>query len=77
MNFLKQYRKEYKITQKDLANELGITLRTYRSYEYGTRTIPEEIFIEILKKWKTYPYREKIINVLKWYKENKKGNETL
>lgn len=73
MNFLKQYRKEYKITQTKLAEELNITLRTYRSYEQGTRTIPEEIFLHILKKWETYPHREKIINVLEWYKENKKG----
>jgi transcriptional regulator with XRE-family HTH domain len=73
MNFLKQYRKEYAITQKELAKNLNISLRRYRSYEQGTRTIPEEIFIEVLKEWKTYPYREKIINVLEWYKENKKG----
>ena len=73
MNFLKQYRNEYKLTQKETALQLNMTLRRYLSYEQGTRITPEVVFIEILKNWKTYPNRTKIIQSLEWYEENKRG----
>ena len=42
MNILEEKRKTAKITQKDIANELNITISTYCQYENGNRSIPCE-----------------------------------
>lgn len=34
---LKGLRKEKRFTQREMGERLGITLRAYQSYEYGTR----------------------------------------
>ena len=38
-----------------------------KNYELGLREIPVNIFIKVLKEWKNYPARIKLLQVLKWY----------
>lgn len=67
MNFLQKFRKEKNLTQKQTADFLEISFYTYKNYELGLREIPINIFIKVLKEWKNYPARIKLLSVLKWY----------
>lgn len=42
MNQLKETRLERKMTQKDMAEKIGIPEITYRMYEAGDRSVPED-----------------------------------
>lgn len=44
---LKKIRKIIKKTQKDFADELGVSERNYKNYEYGNSFPPEELLQEI------------------------------
>lgn len=44
---IKYYRNEAKLTQKDLAEKSGISLRALSNYENGTRTPSMEVIIKI------------------------------
>ena len=67
MHFLQKFRKEKNLTQKQTADFLEISFYTYKNYELGLREIPVNIFIKVLKEWKNYPARIKLLQVLKWY----------
>lgn len=45
---LKQFRKEKRYTQQEMADVLGISLRCYRNYEQGLRSMPYEILSKFL-----------------------------
>lgn len=45
---IKEFRKSKKYTQQEMADVLGISLRAYRNYEYGTRQIPYEVLSKFL-----------------------------
>lgn len=38
MNHLKNYREKLGLTQKDVAKQLGMSVRGYQNYELGSRT---------------------------------------
>ena len=44
---LKNLRIENKMTQRELADKLGISIPTLQKYEYGTLKIKNEIILEI------------------------------
>lgn len=46
---LKQLRLDNHMTQKELANKLGISIPTLQKYEYGTLNLKREIIIKICK----------------------------
>lgn len=45
---LKQFRKEKRYTQQEMADALGVSLRCYRNYEQGLRSMPYEILSKFL-----------------------------
>lgn len=45
---LKQFRKEKRYTQQEMADVLGVSLRCYRNYEQGLRSMPYEILSKFL-----------------------------
>lgn len=45
---LKQFRKEKRYTQQEMADVLGVSLRAYRNYEYGERQIPYDVLSKFL-----------------------------
>lgn len=45
---LKQFRKEKRYTQQEMADALGVSLRAYRNYEYGERQIPYDVLSKFL-----------------------------
>ena len=45
---LKEFRKKRRYTQQEMADLLGITLRAYRNYEYGSRQMPYKVLAEFL-----------------------------
>ncbi len=49
MNKIKQYRIDHKLTQKQLAEKLGVTIRTIQHWEAGTR-IPKKHVLMLLDK---------------------------
>lgn len=49
MTILKEVRLMYGLSQKEFAKQLGINVNTYRSYELGTRNIPDKIKVKILR----------------------------
>lgn len=48
MSKLKEYRLKNNLTQAQMAEVLGITLRAYRNYEKGLRQIPYKILSKFL-----------------------------
>lgn len=44
----KQFRKNKRYTQQEMADVLGISLRSYRNYEQGLRRMPYEILSKFL-----------------------------
>jgi transcriptional regulator with XRE-family HTH domain len=50
MKTLADIRDEKKITQEEMAKELGISVSTYNMYENGKRKIPSDIVEAICKK---------------------------
>jgi DNA-binding XRE family transcriptional regulator len=44
-NKIKQYRIDHKLTQKQLAEYLGVTLRTIQHWEAGTRKPKKSIYM--------------------------------
>lgn len=49
MTILKETRIMYGLNQKEFAKQLKININTYRAYELGYRTIPDELKIKILR----------------------------
>lgn len=49
MTMLKEVRIMYGLTQKEFADRLGINHSTYRAYETGRRTMPDDIKIKVLR----------------------------
>lgn len=45
---IKQFRKEKRYTQQEMADALGVSLRCYRNYEQGLRSMPYEILSKFL-----------------------------
>ena len=45
---LKQFRKEKRYTQQEMADALGVSLRAYRNYEYGERQMPYDVLSKFL-----------------------------
>lgn len=45
---LKQFRIKNKYTQKEIAQILGISYRTYQSYEYGQNQVPINIIYKLV-----------------------------
>ena len=48
-HILQELRIDRDLTQKDLANYLGIAQQTYSNYETGTREIPIPILIQLIQ----------------------------
>ena len=45
---LQYYRELGKVTQQEMADALGVSLRCYRNYEQGLRSMPYEILSKFL-----------------------------
>ena len=45
MNKIKQYRIDHKLTQKELAEYIGVTLRTIQHWEAGTRKPKKHVYM--------------------------------
>lgn len=45
---IREFRKEKGYSQQKMADILGITLRAYRNYEHGLRTMPYEVMSKFL-----------------------------
>ena len=52
MQSLRKFRHNYKLTQKDVAESIGIDQRQWSRYENGTNEIPVRYVIAICKKYK-------------------------
>lgn len=48
---LKRFRKEFKLSQKDMATMLGITENAYQNYEYGKSSPTAAAILKIAKKY--------------------------
>ena len=48
---LKQFRKKYKITQKELAQKIGCTSKTLSMYENGKWVINQHVFDRIKEEY--------------------------
>lgn len=65
---LKKLRIENKITQRELANKLGISIPTLQKYEYGTLKIKNEIILALCEIFKISPnvfFNDETNNMLK------------
>ena len=49
MTLLKQYRLLNGLSQKEMAEKMGISLNAYRNYELAKRTMPLKIIYNFLK----------------------------
>lgn len=47
--FVYKYRKGLRLTQKEMANKLHLSINTYRAYEQGKRQAPVDVCIRILE----------------------------
>ena len=50
---LRRFRESAEITQKDLANKLGVSESAYRSYELGDRKIPVDLLVQLAMIYNT------------------------
>ena len=48
---LKRFRKKFNLKQQDVANFLGINIKTYQLYEYGKVNIPVNSVIKLADKF--------------------------
>lgn len=65
---LKKLRIENKMTQRELANKLGISIPTLQKYEYGTLKIKNEIILALCEIFKISPnvfFNDETNNILK------------
>lgn len=65
---LKKLRIENKMTQRELANKLGISIPTLQKYEYGTLKIKNEIILALCEIFKISPnvfFNDETNNMLK------------
>ena len=68
MKKLKKLRIENKMTQRELANKLGISIPTLQKYEYGTLKIKNEIILALCEIFKISPnvfFNDETNNILK------------
>lgn len=76
---IKQFRKEKRYTQQEMADALGVSLRCYRNYEQGLRSMPYEILSKFLfirnngNDRELSKILEEYINEGKEYESNKKS----
>ena len=49
MNLLKEYRKEQRLNQQEMANLLNLNINTYRGYELGKRKVPYNVLARFLE----------------------------
>ena len=47
--FVYKYRKKLKLTQREMAEKLYLSVNTYLAYEHGTRQAPVDVCIKILE----------------------------
>lgn len=74
---LKKLRIENKMTQRELANKLGISIPTLQKYEYGTLKIKNEIILALCEIFKISPnvfFNDETNNMLKELDEFEKKN---
>ncbi len=71
---LKKIRKFLKISRKEMANELNISLETLNDWEYRTKEIPENMINGIKYVFDTYFNRSK--STISITQNNKSGNNT-
>lgn len=50
---IKELRIEHKLTQKEVAKKIGISLTSYSLYESGKRKVPVPIFIKLAELYDT------------------------
>lgn len=81
---LKKLRIENKMTQRELANKLGISIPTLQKYEYGTLKIKNEIILALCEIFKISPnvfFNDETNNMLKeldeFEKKEYRKNRTL
>lgn len=48
-------RKQAELSQVEMANKLEVTLRSYQTYEQGTREIPRSLYVQLRKLFHTDP----------------------
>jgi len=46
---LKEYRKEQRLNQQEMADLLNLNINTYRNYELGKRTVPYRVLARFLE----------------------------
>lgn len=49
MTIYKEYRKENRLKQQEMADKLKINVNTYRNYELGKRSMPKNILASFLE----------------------------
>ncbi len=52
---LKEIRKAMGLSQKDMANKLGVSFRTYQNWEYGERTPPAWLMVKLIRDLRVNP----------------------
>lgn len=48
MTIYKEYRKENRLKQQEMADKLNLNVNTYRNYELGKRSMPKNILADFL-----------------------------
>lgn len=48
MNPLKEFRVSRHLSQQEMSDVLGVTVRSYRNYEYGKRQLPYDVLAKFL-----------------------------
>lgn len=48
MNPLKEFRASKHLSQQEMSDVLGVTVRSYRNYEYGKRQLPYDVLAKFL-----------------------------
>lgn len=64
MSDLKKYRIEIGLTQKEMAEKMGVPYYTYMKYEQGTRKMPYKIIGKFLEM-RDYPEDKQVIKTMK------------
>ena len=69
-NILKEYRKKYSLTQKELAKKLGYSLATIKFYETKQEKVSERMMLALenlsktlVKEWTIINYKSEIANI--------------